>query len=79
MSTTITAKISEQEGFTKDCTAVFNATGILLIIEGNELGAKIPDEFAVEIEDSLFGVAKEGEEHYIIPDDRDAFIAMVFG
>jgi hypothetical protein len=79
MSTTIKCDVPIQAGFDKACTAVFNSAGLLLIVEGMELGAEEPDEFYVEIEGSQFGVRREGGEHVVSADLREAFIAMVFG
>jgi hypothetical protein len=79
MSTTIKCEVPIQPGFDQPCIAVFNAAGLMLIVEGLDLGVEAPDEFSVEIEGSQFGVRREGGEHYVIPDLRDAFIAMVFG
>lgn len=79
MSRTFECSVPIQTGFETPCKAVFNSAGCLLIIDGMELGAQIPDYFYVDLEDNLISVSLEGSEHFVTPDDRDAFIAMVFG
>lgn len=79
MTTTISCNINLQQGFDEPALAIFSAAGMLLVTEGTPPGAKLPDEFKVEIEGSEFAVKKDGEEHYIVKEDHDAFVAMVFG
>lgn len=78
-SRTFECEVPIQPGFSKPCKAVFNAAGCLLIIDGMPLGDEIPEHFDVDLEGTLIGVDLEGAEHFVNPDDRDAFIAMVFG
>lgn len=79
MSRTFKCDVPIQPGFESACKAVFNAGGCLLIIDGMPLGAQIPDEFEVDLEGNMIGVRLEQGEHFVVPDDRAAFIAMVFG
>lgn len=79
MSRTFTCDVPIQAGFEQQCKAIFNSAGCLLIIDGMPVGAEIPNDFQVDLEGNLISVGLEGEEHFVIPDDRDAFIAMVFG
>lgn len=79
MSRTFECEVPIQAGFSKPCKAVFNAAGCLLIIDGMPLGDEIPENFYVDLEDNMISVSLEGAEHFVIPDDREAFIAMVFG
>jgi hypothetical protein len=79
MSVTFDCIVPVQAGFKAQCKAVFNTAGCLLVIEGMELGAEIPESFVVDLEGHLISVCLENGEHYVIPDDRDAFVAMVFG
>jgi hypothetical protein len=76
---TIKCDVPIQAGFEQACTAEFNSAGLMLIIDGLELGAEAPDEFLVVIEGSEFAVRREGDEHIITSDLREAFVAMVFG
>ena len=79
MSSTINCEIPIQNGFEKACTAVFNSSCVLLIVDDMPLGAAPPDEFYVEFEGSKFSVRKEGEEHVVLEEDQPAFTALVFG
>lgn len=79
MSSVFECEVPIQAGFEKICKAIFNSAGCLLIIDGMPVGAEIPETFQVDLEGNLISVSLENGEHFVTPDDRDAFIAMVFG
>ncbi|MBI6883032.1 hypothetical protein [Pseudomonas putida] len=81
MSRTIKCKVPIQAGFVKECTAEFDVSGRLLMVDGMELGEEPPTEFTVELEDHQIAVRFEPGacDHFVIEDDRDAFVAMVLG
>ena len=80
MGSTLVVDVPVQYGILDPCKATFNSSGILLVVEGLPLGANIPDEFDVTFEDGQpMTVRREGDEHYIIEEDRMAFTAILFG
>lgn len=79
MSATVVCDVPIQAGIEKVCKAEFTIAGMLLVIDGLPLGAEIPDSFSVEIEDTSFWVSREGDEHMVSEDDRDAFTTMASG
>jgi hypothetical protein len=76
--TTQPCLILEKHPVIGGCTATFSANGQLLFAE-IPLGHVLPDSFEVSFDGEEFLVSLQGGEHFICPDDRDAFIAQVFG
>jgi len=60
------------------CVATFSANGQLLFAD-IPLGHDLPDSIEISLDGEHFQVSLQGEDHFICADDRDAFIAQVFG
>ena len=59
-------------------TVTFSANGQLLYAD-IPFGLVLPESFEISLDGEEFLVRANGSEHFICPDDRDAFIAQVFG
>jgi hypothetical protein len=78
IDTTQTCIIHQKHDLIGGCQATFAANGQLLFAD-IPLGGELPKEFDIVLDGEEFLVSLQDDGHFICPDDRDAFIAQVFG